>query len=160
MCDYSLFTMPNRLAVEGEELVVHRFPTGSIGLTSPADLRRMEDAGGARDGGGDFLTSLTAIFIEPGRALVPAVCVPPGARLNLHGLPEALCREYGVGKSEEVVFIELSAEANAYRDAIRFANGAAILLQGLPPGLGMKVVSLESAAHASAEGQEELFLYR
>lgn len=91
MCDYSLFTMPNRLAAEGEEPVVHRFPTGSIGLTSPADLRRMEDAGCERDASGDFLTSLTAIFAEPDRDLVPAVCAPPGARLRLHGLPEALC---------------------------------------------------------------------
>jgi hypothetical protein len=28
MCDYSLAGVPNRLAVEGEELVVHRFPNG------------------------------------------------------------------------------------------------------------------------------------
>jgi len=26
MCDYSLAGIPNRLAVEGEQLVVHRFP--------------------------------------------------------------------------------------------------------------------------------------
>jgi hypothetical protein len=32
MCDYSLAGVPNRLAVEGEQLVVHRFPTGSVGL--------------------------------------------------------------------------------------------------------------------------------
>jgi hypothetical protein len=35
MCDYSLAGVPNRLAVEGEELVVHRFPTGALGLASP-----------------------------------------------------------------------------------------------------------------------------
>jgi hypothetical protein len=34
MCDYSLAGVPNRLAVEGEELQVHRFPTGALGLTS------------------------------------------------------------------------------------------------------------------------------
>lgn len=67
MCDYSLFTMPNRLAAEGEELVVHRFPTG---LTSPADLRRMEDAGCERDASGDFLTSLT-FRSNPPRTLPP-----------------------------------------------------------------------------------------
>ena len=32
MCDYSLAVLPKRLAVEGEELIVHRFRTGSIGL--------------------------------------------------------------------------------------------------------------------------------
>lgn len=31
MCDYSLMTIPNRLAVSGEELVVHRFEAGSAG---------------------------------------------------------------------------------------------------------------------------------
>ena len=35
MCDYSLAGLPSRLAVEGEQLVVHRFPTGTLGLASP-----------------------------------------------------------------------------------------------------------------------------
>ena len=35
MCDYSLAGIPNRLAVEGEQLVAYRFSTGAIGLTSP-----------------------------------------------------------------------------------------------------------------------------
>ena len=35
MCDYSLAGISNRLAVESEELVIHRFHTGSIGLASP-----------------------------------------------------------------------------------------------------------------------------
>ena len=44
MCDYSLMAVPNRLAREGEELVAHRFPTGSLGLASPMDLKRAADA--------------------------------------------------------------------------------------------------------------------
>jgi hypothetical protein len=40
MCDYSLMGIPNRLAVEREELVTHRFPTSSIGFASPEDLQR------------------------------------------------------------------------------------------------------------------------
>ena len=44
MCDYSLMAVPNRLAQEGEELVAHRFPTGSLGLASPGDLKRIADA--------------------------------------------------------------------------------------------------------------------
>ena len=35
MCDYSLAGIPSRLAVEGEQLVAHRFSTGSLGLASP-----------------------------------------------------------------------------------------------------------------------------
>ena len=34
MCDYSLQGIRNRLAEQGEILVVHRFQTGSKGLTS------------------------------------------------------------------------------------------------------------------------------
>jgi len=36
ICDYSLASLRTRLAVEGEELFVYRFPTASLGLTSPA----------------------------------------------------------------------------------------------------------------------------
>ena len=32
MCDYSLAHFPNRLAVEGEPLIVHRFGGGALGL--------------------------------------------------------------------------------------------------------------------------------
>src|SRR5437867_2983517 len=38
MCDYSLMVIPNRLAEEGEELVTHRFWTGSLGFASPLDM--------------------------------------------------------------------------------------------------------------------------
>jgi hypothetical protein len=32
MCDYSLHTFPNRLAADGEDLVVYRFGAESLGL--------------------------------------------------------------------------------------------------------------------------------
>jgi hypothetical protein len=38
MCDYSLLAIPNRLAVEGEPLVVHRFQTGAMGLAPAAEI--------------------------------------------------------------------------------------------------------------------------
>lgn len=38
MCDYSLMGIRNRLAKEGENLVVYSFPTLTKGLASPADL--------------------------------------------------------------------------------------------------------------------------
>jgi len=37
MCDYSLAHFPNRLAVEGEQLIVHRFDSGTLGL-APAQI--------------------------------------------------------------------------------------------------------------------------
>src|SRR2546422_579120 len=32
MCDYSLAGIPNRLATEGEQLMVYRFPTGALAV--------------------------------------------------------------------------------------------------------------------------------
>ena len=72
MCDYSLMSIPNRLAVAGEELVTHRFQSGSIGLASPQ----------ARPRG--FWEALKRSFSPP---LTPAVCIPPGARLMLQDIP-------------------------------------------------------------------------
>ena len=86
MCDYSLAHFPNRLAVEGEELVIHRFATRTLGLAP------------GRCGWKQLLS--------PSR--LPAVCVPPGARLRLYDIPEDLQRRLGVGAIEEVTFIEQS----------------------------------------------------
>jgi hypothetical protein len=57
MCDYSLAHFPNRLAAEGEQLVVHRFDTFVIGLapsrpTLKQTLFPIEPTGGLRTPGG------------------------------------------------------------------------------------------------------------
>ena len=105
MCDYSLAGIPNRLAVEGERLVFHRFSTGSIGLASPcASPSRWWSA-----------------------KQTPAVCIPPGARLLLRDIPKDLQQQLGVGGTEEVTFVQLSATPYQFRDAVRFNNGRDIL---------------------------------
>jgi len=38
--------LPNRLAVEGEEVVTHRFPSGSLGMASPLDIAVQNHLGG------------------------------------------------------------------------------------------------------------------
>jgi hypothetical protein len=43
MCDYSLMARTNRLAVSREELIVHRFEEGSVGLASALDLLRIQE---------------------------------------------------------------------------------------------------------------------
>ena len=118
MCDYSLAGVPNRLAVEGEQLVVHRFSTGSVGLASACS---------------QLLSKGT-----------PAVCIPPGARLRLRDIPQALQLRFGLNATEEVTFVQLSAEAYQYRDAVRFQNGREILLQRLGCGQQVEVLSLAS----------------
>ncbi len=122
MCDYSLAGIPNRLAVEGERLVFHRFSTGSIGLASPC-------ASPSRWWSGKQ---------------TPAVCVAPGARLLLRDIPKDLQQKLGVGGIEEVTFVQLSATPYQFRDAVRFSNGREILLQKLQCGQQVDVLSVSS----------------
>ncbi len=146
MCDYSLHTFPNRLAVDGEDLLVHRFGGASLGLASPGDL----DATGARPkcdrAAASPWSRIKAWFQAPARSWeserrITAVCVPPGAALILRDIPKSLQGELGVGEVEPVTFVETSAEVNTYRDAIRFKSGRQILLQGLREGQRVTVVS-------------------
>jgi hypothetical protein len=124
MCDYSLAHFPNRLAVEGERLMIYRFSSGTLGLTSQC-------------------LNLKDIF-SLGRT--QAVCVPPGARLLLRDIPGQLQKSLGLAEVEEVTFVELSAEAFSHRDAVRFANGREILLQYLRCGQRVDVLSLSSVS--------------
>ena len=137
MCDYSLAGLPNRLAVEGDQLVVYRFSTGAMGLAP-------------------LCPSLKQLLLP---SSTPAVCVPPGARLRLHDLPRYLQFRLQVGPVEEVTFVEQSAEAFSYRDAVRFCNGREILLQHLRCGQRVDVLSL-SGAEEEAELQRREEEYR
>src|SRR5262245_7521332 len=121
MCDYSLCGIPNRLAAEGEELVVHKFSTGSMGLASPADLPVPE---ALRETTKKTFWQSVKSFFEPSRvpAVAPAVCIPPGARLILKDIPADLQRQCQVSDEENVVFTQISADVNSYRDAVRFSN--------------------------------------
>ena len=143
MCDYSLMAVPNRLAHEGEDLVAHRFPTGSLGLASPADLKRAaEPCPKSRT---TFWRAIVEFFDPPETRPVAAVCIPPGARLVLQDIPIRLQEELGVGPVEEVTFTELTAAAHSYRDAVRFANGRELRLQELREGQRVRVLDLSVA---------------
>jgi hypothetical protein len=143
MCDYSLMAIPNRLATEQEDLVAHRFPTGSMGLASPADLRR--NAGPTAEQPRSFWASLKTFFNPPRTEPVPAVCIPPGARLMLHDIPARLQNELRVKEQEEVTFTQISSTVNSYRDSVRFANGRILRLQELREGQGVTVLDLSCA---------------
>jgi hypothetical protein len=135
MCDYSLAGLPNRLAVEGDQLVVYRFSTGAMGLAP-------------------LCPSWKQLLLP---SSTPAVCVPPGARLRLRDLPRYLQFRLQVGTVEEVTFVEQSAEAFTYRDAVRFSNGWEILLQDLRCGQRVDVLSLsgvEEVAELQRREQE------
>jgi hypothetical protein len=136
-------TVPNRLANQGEELVIHRFPTGSLGFASPADLCTGKQPQTKLEGVWSMLRKLLNPL--PKAEAVPAVCIPPGARLMLRDIPTRVQREFGIGATEEVTVTQLSASEYAYRDAIRFKNGREVLLQKLCEGWRAKVLDLSVA---------------
>lgn len=148
MCDYSLMAVPNRLAQEGEELVMHRFPTGSLGLASLDDRNRAARPPAANR---TFWSALTSFFNPPHVDPVCAVCIPPGARLTLHDLPVRLQRQFEISAQETVTFTQITAAAHAYRDAVRFSNGGVIRLQELNEGLRVTVLDLSLAGELNLE---------
>ena len=154
MCDYSLHTQPNRLAIEGERLIVHRFSRGSIGLASPSDLQD------AKPQPWWSWTTIKTWFQIHEAELRPicAVCVPPGARLVVREIPENLQQEFKVSEAEQVTSVQLSADEYTYRDAVRFSNGSKLLLQKLHPGQRVDVLRL-SPDEAQLERHPEKPVY-
>jgi len=148
MCDYSLHNVRSRPAVEGEPLQIHVFPTGSLGLMSPNDLQpRVKETPGRGLSG--WLQAIRNWFeTEPP---VPAVCVPPGARLVLREIPTDLRQKLNIGAEEEVTFIKLNPTQPGYRDAVRFNNGQEILLQRLPKGLRLDVLGFSGSDEEEQE---------
>ena len=149
MCDYSLMAVPNRLAQEGEELVTYRFPTGSLGMASPHDVARAVTA--AAPVRQSFFSMLKEFLNPPVACAVPAVCIPPGARLRVQGVPERLQHSLAVQPDEEVTFTQLSAAAHTYRDALHFANGRDVRLQELCEGMRVQVLDLSCAEELDLE---------
>jgi hypothetical protein len=139
MCDYSLMGVPNRLAREGEDLVVYEFRTGSRGLTPGTSVTNTDTQMRYQS-----FSVVKRLFgnLEPERV---AVCLPPGARLLVSDIPKDVQNSFAVGTSEEVTFTQLTATANAYRDAVRFTNGREILLQRLNQGQRVRVLQLSLA---------------
>ena len=129
MCDYSLAEVRNRLAVEGEELPLYRFPTGTLGFTSPAELQQRPELRGWRS------------WFSP-RQVPCAVCIPPGAQLVLKDIPARLQSGLGLCMEEDVIFIQTSMDAGRHRDAVRFNNNQQVLLQRLAEGQRALVISM------------------
>lgn len=151
MCDYSLCGIPNRLAIEGEELVVHRFRTGSVGLASRVDLQEFKRLKVATSGKTFWrrLKGYLRDFIEADHsATAPAVCIPPGAHLIVRGIPADMQKHCRISQAEPAVFTQISAEVNQYRDAVRFYNGCQVRLQDLREGMHVQVRSLSGTTES------------
>jgi hypothetical protein len=135
MCDYSLYGIENRLAEEGEILVVHQFHSGSKGLTSPEYLKPCNQQKG-------WIAAFKKMFASQPR--VCAVCIPDGAQLVLRGISPALQQACGISDTEAVTFRQLSANTGTYRDAVEFRNGVRVGLLDLEEGQSIEVLALSS----------------
>jgi hypothetical protein len=139
MCDYSLMGVPNRLARQDEELVVHRFHTGTMGMTSVYDMPPL-----AVQSTRTLWEKVKDLFTDLRGETICAVCVPPGAQLLLLDIPQRMQREFCVGRTEQVKFTQTGLDANTHRDGVTFANGRTLLLQSLPEGQRVRVLSISS----------------
>lgn len=140
MCDYSLMMVPNRLAREGEELVAHKFQSGTTGFVSSSDFT----VWGAATRSKNLWRHLKAWFASTADP-TPVVCIPPGARLRVEVAPESFSSRPSFGSSELATFTQLSIEANQHRDALCFDDGAVVRLAMLAEGQRVKVLRLSSA---------------
>jgi hypothetical protein len=69
-------------------------------------------------------------------------------------------KDWAVGPVEDVVFTQISAAVNSYRDAFRFCNGRQMRLQELREGMRVQVLDLSLAEEWSLEGLREEFPVR
>jgi hypothetical protein len=137
--------VPNRRAVEGEQLVMHRFRTGSLGLAAPVGLEATTPAIARPNTFWGSLKSFFNPFFNPVEMpSVQAVCMPRGAQLVVEDIPEYLHLAIGVGPIELATFTRITAPGG-YCDAVRFKNGREVRLQELREGQRMWVMDLARA---------------
>jgi len=70
------------------------------------------------------------------------VCIPAESRLLVEGIGEGPQKVHGIGAVEEAVMTRLNR--GHYKDAVRFSNGAEVLLQHLDRGLTVVVMTYGS----------------
>jgi hypothetical protein len=121
MCDYSLENYKSRAAVDGEELLVKQFPSGSKGFV---ELR----------------TDLGAAFRED-----CAVCCKDGVEMTLHLSGTYQTRSLKNGEPDDardekfdgeipITFHTLACADRGYRDGFMLLNGWYLSIQRLAPG--------------------------
>src|SRR5215470_10189920 len=108
MCDYSLQGLPNRLAVDGEQLTTYRFRTGSMGLASPADMAARTCQRQTAERRSWWSAVVNWLNGSPEKDELPAVCVAPGTRMLMSRVPDRLRREFALTAVEQVTFVQLS----------------------------------------------------
>jgi hypothetical protein len=156
MCDYSLYTVKNTLACESDDLVLHRFDTGSLGFCAAAELQQETDRSAFARGWSSFMR-----WVFPRKQCgMTAVCIPPGAQLLISEVPKNAKVGFDLLEMEKVEFTQLSERSYAYRDALRLPDGETVLLQKFPEGLRVTVLSLAPLEDAVEVHVEQTLVHR
>jgi len=142
MNDDSLYEPRNRLALEGEQLVLHSVSNGTMDLVSVADFRYC-DLTLRQPRKRTFVQRILHSFESVADASHPVttVFVPSGAYLILKGIPTSLQQRYGLEEEEGAVFLRCDSRDGTGGE-LRFNNGALVQLQELGIGQLMEVLSL------------------
>lgn len=142
MCDYSLERYDSTLAQEGQNLVTHRFDSGSMGLINdPRDVQTPTKTGIA----GRIMNLVTNTQSAPTQHC--PVCVPPGAILQV---------THQDGSVHTVKFDQITMEAFRYRDAFEYPDGRKVLIQKIPEGTRVTVLSLSKTDPEPTPNQANL----
>jgi len=140
-------TKPGRLAVEGEELVAHRFPSALVRMVSHADYwrwRTVAEATGAESIVRKLLTRFLR-FIAPGLVSWegqpgPVVAFPSEALLRVYGIAPKLQGLYHLSAMEDAISIEVTPWLGRRTDALCFGNGVVLPLESLDEGQRVRVL--------------------
>lgn len=138
--------IPTRLAIEGEELIVHVFADGSAGFASARDAQKNWGPRHIPPPNRSLERILKkCLHIFDSAESVPEIYVPFGTYLILKNIPPDIQQKCGVQCKEAVIFSRVATFAGPYRDGLDFPNGSHIALRDLPEGTPLEVLSLASS---------------
>lgn len=177
---YSLIRLRNRVALEGEELVAHRYRKGAVQMVAQSDLNRwraatsvsISPARGAAETrsapqNGKSWESLCNLFrdflryygfnslftSQPKRSYSepePIVEISDDALLRVYEISPAWQQRYSLQGTEEALCVPVIQTADHTEQALCFGNGVVISWQSLREGQKIKVLR-----HSWTESLEE-----
>lgn len=137
------FAVLNRLVADGEQLVVQKFPSGSVGFAPAVEVLRNKLTRMAQPKGNFWQRLKRLLRNGPDSSpSLPEVFVPSGTYLILRGIPSSIQQTYGLRDKEGAVLEGSAAEVSACRGVLRFNNGSQIPIQELRSGQRVEVLSL------------------
>jgi len=139
----SILRLHNRMAVDGDRLVTHRFPDGMISMLSRSDFEdwsRTADRSEPESAFRRFLASLKNETFpsdgEPG----PVVQVPSEALLRIFDIAPDWREQYHFDAWEDALFAGSSTSAGAPVGMLLFGNGVTVPFQSLHEAQNVTVI--------------------